>query len=824
MRVKDGDTVLFVTLPQGGGGGGSNPLKMLLTIALSFAAPYIGAWANGALFAAESSLAFAISSTTLGSIIGSVGLALVSALIPAPKPTQAQQATSLAAASPTYSIGAQGNSARLGSPIPVIYGRHQVFPDFAAMPYTEYAGNEQYLYQLFCIGQGEYDIEAIRVEDTPISSFSEITYEVTPPGGTVTMFPASVTTSSEVSGQEALTSTTLGPFVANSAGTEANYLAIDVVMPRGLYYANDGGGLDAISTSWTVEAQAVNDIGVSIGSWFTLGTESHTAATTTPVRLSKKYAVTAGRYQVKLTRADTKQTDSRYGHELDWAGLRAYLPGSQAYGDVTMVAMRLRATNNLSAQASRKINFVVTRKLKTWNPSTGWSATTIPTRSIVWAIADICKADYGAKLADSRIDLQGLYDLDAVYTARGDHFDGVFDSQSTIMEGLTQVSRSGRAIPFIQGGIVHAVRDSAATIPVAMFSQRNIIKNSLKIDYLMASEETADAVDVTYFDSQIWGERTVRAILPSGTSDKPATVKLFGVTDRQQAWNEGMYIAACNRYRRRIVTFSTEMEGFIPTIGDLVAVQHDMPRWGQSGEIVAWNPATKEAILSEPLDWSAGGAHVMAFRTRNGAPAGPFSCAAGADAYHITFTDWTGANPTPDTSGDRERSHFAFGPSNEQYIKCRMVTMRPKSSEIVEIIAVVESDYVHTADTGTSPGVTAWQLPSRFTSPVVEGLSARSMPGSPDKMVINWQPAAGASHYLIEQSSGDGTWTRLGEPSAASFSATALYGAATIVRVAAVGMTVGPWVTCAYGSLADYMWLGSSSPMWTGDSNLMWRY
>lgn len=820
MRVKDGDSVLFVTLPQGGGGG-SNPLRLILMIAVA----YFTAGLGGALLGVEGAAAVGSLGVSLANAaVGLLGSMLVNALIPAPKPTQAQQATSLAAASPTYSIGAQGNSARLGSPIPVIYGRHQVFPDFSAMPYTEYAGNEQYLYQLFCIGQGEYDIESIRVEDTPISSFSEITYEVTQPGGTVTMFPASVTTSGEVSGQEALTSTTLGPFVANASGTLANYLAIDVVMPRGLYYANDGGGLDSISVAWTVQAQEINDVGTAIGSWVTLGTESHSAATTTPVRLSKKYEVDEGRYQVKLTRTDTKQTDSRYGHELDWAGLRAYIPGSQSYGDVTMVAMRLRATNNLSAQASRKINFVVTRKLKTWNPATGWSTSSVPTRSIAWAIADICKSKYGANLADSRIDLQGLYDLDAVYTARGDLFDGVFDSQSTIMEGLTQVSRSGRAIPFIQGGIVHAVRDSAASIPVAMFSQRNIIKNSLKIDYLMASEETADAVDVTYFDSQIWGERTVRATLPGHASDKPAAVKLFGVTTRQQAWNEGMYIAACNRYRRRIVTFSTEMEGFIPSISDLIAVQHDMPRWGQSGEIVAWNPATKEAILSEPLDWSAGGSHVLAYRTRNGAPVGPFACTAGADAYHVTLTDWTGASQTPDISGDRERSHYAFGPANEQYIKCRMVTMRPKSAETVEIIAVVESDYVHTADTGTAPGVTAWQLPSRFTSPVVEGLSARSMPGSPDKMVINWQPAAGASHYLIEQSSGDGTWTRLGEPSAASFSATALYDAATIVRVAAVGMTVGPWVTCAYGSLADYMWLGSSSPMWTGDSNTMWRY
>lgn len=828
-RLQDGDTVVFVTLPQGGGGG-SNPLKMILTLAVAIFAPYAGTailGINGA--AAIGSLGVSI----FNSAIGVIGSALVNALIPTPKTSTAQTASSLASASPTYSIGAQGNSARVGQPIPVIYGRHMVFPDFAAMPYVEYAGNEQYLYQLFCIGQGDYDLESIRVEDTPISSFSEITYETVRPGEAVTLFPTRVITSEEVAGQEALTSTVLGPFVANDSGTVANKIAVDVVMPRGLYYANDSGGLSAVSISWTAEAQLINDDGAAIGSWFTLGAHTVTAATMTPQRKSYSYTVADGRYQVRLTRTDTKQTGSRYGHELDWAGLRTYLPGSQNYGDVTLVAMRLRATNNLSSQAARKINMIVTRKLQTWHPVVGWSDVSA-TRSIAWAIADICRSSYGGQLPDNRIDLQGLYDLDQAWTTRGDHLDCVFDSQSTVMEALSLVTRSGRAVPYMQGGILHAVRDSAASIPVAMFSQRNIVKGSFSVEYLMSSEDTADAVDVTYFDSAIWGERTVRATLPSGTSAKPAAVKLFGVTSRQQAWNEGMYIAACNRYRRRILSFTTEMEGFIPTIGDLIAVQHDMPKWGQSGEIVAFDQVTKEAILSEPLDWSLFGAKVLAFRGRDGKPRGPFTATAGTDEHRVILSDWALAGEywsdgatdknIPDVSGNRERSHFAFGIANEQYIRARMVTMRPKSSETVEIIAVVESDYVHDADTGTAPGESAWQLPSKFTSPVVARLTARSVQGFPDQMILSWQPAAGASHYLIEQSSGDETWTRVGESSAATYSCFALYGAGTLVRVAAVGMTRGAWVTCAYGSLADYMWAGDSALMWAGDTKTMWRY
>ena len=44
-KLRDGDTLAFVVLPQGGGGG-SNPMRMILMIAVAFFAPY----AAGAMF------------------------------------------------------------------------------------------------------------------------------------------------------------------------------------------------------------------------------------------------------------------------------------------------------------------------------------------------------------------------------------------------------------------------------------------------------------------------------------------------------------------------------------------------------------------------------------------------------------------------------------------------------------------------------------------------------------------------------------------------------------------------------------------------------
>lgn len=852
-RVRHGDTVIFVTLPHGGEGG-SNPLKIILMIVVMvfawWAAPY-------------AATAIGVTEAVAYSGIVMLGSALVNALIPPPKPPSADTAGSLAAASPTYSLGAQGNAARLGQPIPSIYGRHLVTPDFAAMPYVEYVGNEQYLYQLFCIGQGKYSIEQILIEDTPISNFPEITTEIVQPGGRVTLFPSRVITSVEVAGQEPATGQWLGPFVVSAPGVKINAIGIDVVMPRGLYQIDEKeGDLLEVATMWRAEAQAIDDAGQSIGGWQLLTTKTYyspwsqwawyskgaiapestdtieyqvvsrievvggsddgfealvhfierraryrvddcehlTASTPTPQRLSARYPVPEGRYQVRFTRLDTKLDLTNAAHDLVWAGMRGYVPGEQVYGDVTMLSMRMRASNSLSQQASRRIKVLLTRMLQTWSPASGWGPE-VPTRSIAWAVADIARARYGGRAPDARIDLAGLYALDQVWASRGDYFDYIFDRQSTVAEALTLVSRAGRGITYQHGGILRTVRDAPATLPVQMFTTRNIVKGSLKLDYLMPSEETADAIDIKFWDARVWAERTVRCALPGSREENVVTASLPGVTTREHAWREGMYTVACNRYRRRLMSHSTEMEGFIPTLGDLIAVQHDLPKWGQSGEIVAWDAETKEAILSEPLDWSAGGAHVLAYRRRDGRPAGPYACTAGADAYRVILADWSAeTDPTPDTGSDRERSHFAFGPVASAYIRARVQGIKPRGAETVELATVIESDYVHLADTGAPPPENAWQMPAKLpTLPTIDSLRIEPDPTQRGRVIVSWPASKGAEYYIAEQQIERGAWVPLSTRLESITINAAFTSVNTRWRVAAMGSIArGPWREAAW--------------------------
>ena len=207
------------------------------------------------------------------------------------------------------------------------------------------------------------------------------------------------------------------------------------------------------------------------------------------------------------------------------------------------------------------------------------------TRSIAWAIADMARNPaYGPGMADAEIDLAALLALHAVWAARGDAFDARFDVAGTWWDSVQKLARAGRAQCFLQGGKLRCVRDGPATIPVAMFSKRNMKRGSFSVNYLMPTADTADAIKLSYFDAATWSNQTVTCQLAGSTALKPAKLATYGITAKAHARREGTCLAAVNRYRRRIASFGIEMEGRIPIFGDLIMVQHSSPGWSQRAD------------------------------------------------------------------------------------------------------------------------------------------------------------------------------------------------------------------------------------------------
>ena len=770
-KVRDGDVVGFVAIPQGGGGGGSQILKIVMLIALAVAV----AWIPGANVAALGLVAGSMANIAVAVVVGVVGAFLINMMIPPPKPPSPQSMRDMAASSPVYSVGAQGNQARLSAAIPCVYGRHQLYPDFAAQPYAEYMSNEQYLYQLFCIGQGEYDVESINIEDTPIANFISVETQLVGPGGVVTLFPTGMVNSIEVSGQTPLHGVPLGGFVVNGSGTNISRVLIDVVCPSGLFYSNDNGTLSARTVTFDVHARPVDNAGISLGPYVSIGSSTITEASATPQRRSYSYGLASpGRYQVTLTRTNAIETDIRAKNDLQWVGLRGWIDVTQTYGNVTMLAVKMRADNVLSGQGSRKINVIATRRLNTWDPGAGYSASKVATKSIAWAALDMCRnTEYGAGLADARINRAQLFALSSMHSGRGDWFCGVFDSQLSFWEALTSLCRAGRMIPIMQSGVINFVRDTQQSVHTAMFSGRNIKKGSFKIEYLVPTSDTTDAVEVEYFNEVNWKPSTVLATLSGGTSLRPAKVKLFGVTNRDQAWREGMYIAAQNKYRRKLISFTTELEGHIPSYGDLVAISHDMPSWGQSGEVTASaidGITNTKFTLSEPVTFEATGAHYIMFRAADGSASGPYvatqSGGTGPISNQVLVVTASLAGFAPYVGGAKERSHFMFGQGALYRQRAKVIGIRPSTNYSISVNCVNEDDAVHAADGGTAPAIVSsgWTLPVVPTIPVIPvGSLLLTSSGTfvAPRISASWGVAVGATNYKVEHSTNGTSYTEV---------------------------------------------------------------
>jgi hypothetical protein len=865
QELVEGNTLVFIdakAIPQGGGDGGSNPLRIVLMIAVM----YFTMGAGSGIWAAQMGMAGATagSLTAMGTVVGSglmmIGMALVNAVAPVPQPTSTSSAAAMAAPSPTYSLQAQANSARLESAIPEHFGKIQIFPDLASQPYVEYGiDNEQYLTELLCIGRGQYVLDNLKIENSLASSFDSVFTTLYNPNEIVNSIFAAVSNVPEVSGQE-LDATFIGPFIVNSSGSTVTEIGIDLVAPAGLYYANDDGSLSAKSIAIEVVATPISAIGVPSGadivltagttnyapwgdwttyvnpalrtsylytryagdtsfeSWsYTQGIPANTAlieymqnpvdyfdgaltasyrtrttfsglsfsaATNTPQRWTRRFPVAAGRYQVKVRRTDTKDTSTRAGHTVVWAAARGYHPASGNYGDVTLLAVTMRASNNLSMQASRRFNIIATRKLPIWTGS-AWTVPTV-TRNPVWAFVYQCKA---VGLTDSQLDLPSLKTLADTLDARGDYFDGRFDNFVSFWEAISKTLSIVRAKPFMQGGILRVIRDAPQAIPVAMFSTRNIVKGSVSVDYIMPSQDTADNIDIKYFDETVWSPQTISTFIAGSAMATKAKVELFGVTNRNQAYREGTYQCAANRYRRKMIKFQTEMEGFIPSFGDLINIQHDMPGWGQAGEVISVSGNT--LTLSESLTWVTG-THYLSLRRKDGSVSGPYVATVGTDNTKVVLTGTI--DFTINTTLDSERTFYSFGANTTYTQPALVLSIKPISNTTVEITAINEDPAVHTADQTTSPVALVTSSLTNYTNaPEVASIVVTPVIFS-SNLSISWSPAPWATSYIVQQSNDNGvTWFTIDNTTTTNSISSNKYFSTTLIRVAAISISRGPW-------------------------------
>lgn len=794
-RLKGRDRVEFLARPGMGGmggGGSSSGAKsigaVVALVALTVLAPWAGGAMAGALGLGGATLGGVAYSSIFSGIILAGGSLLISQFLKPKTGGNSNKDEEL------YTISASGNQARPQQLIPVGYGRRLQFPDFAAPPYSIFEGDDQWLYQLFVIGCGEYDVDQLRSDDTIMwakasgfhPAFAGCQLQIVPPGQRVKLFPINVVTASEVNGiqlpspsKDPLNNGWVGGFVVNPPDTLADELWFDIVWPSGMSQTYKDRTF-AHTVPIHAQARTVDAAGAPTGSWFDVLVKNYSFNKDQQIRVTEKVAVPPGRYMVRMKRTTDSATgdDNFLGHggkvkahdDTTWAAVRAVIDGPDRFPGVTTVALKAKATANLSAVGGRRIATVQTRKIPVW---TGTQWVTQATRNPVWAALDIwTNADYGPALSMRNIDFQTFYQYALFFDSVGHTFDHFFTERTSVAEAIETALRVGRANPSFVGDRMLMVRDEPRAAPRQLFTDNQVVRGSLSVTRRLIDEEWADGVVIEYFDERNWKIADVSSA-PIGTVlQRPARIQIPGLTKRQQAVGLARHMAAVNLRRRMEVNFQIELEGRMLKRMDQVLIQSDLPRrWGQGGRILGYDAATRRMTLEFEPRFEATGNHYLRIRRSNGRPWGPVRVSETADPNVVVLdiADILAVEAQQGTlaaaltrTETQEPLSATFSQGSPRELKV-LVTKGRMRGRMTTIDAIVDDPLVYTFDEEGVPPPPD-QLPNfQPAFPLIEQLAARAYQRAGTIVLqVGWAPTPGAIRYVIGVSFDNGTtWSQI---------------------------------------------------------------
>lgn len=709
LTVEEWDTVcpttgqlLNVQASVQGGGGDSNPMQMVLMVAVVVAAAVvagpIGAGFASSTFGVGAAAGAAIAAGA-GAIIAIGGSLLIGALFP-PKNNTLDGTGNLPEVSPTYSLSGGSNQIRPYQSMPVVMGTHRLFPDLASKPYTEYRGEDQYLYQIFHLGLGNVSVSDWKIGTTPITSYEGYQFFNSDGNGKLTGFPGNVDTISGASLTQA------AGWIQRTTSTNTYRIGIDIEAI--LYSANNKGGLDATSVEIEIEYKPTssgvwlkptqNDYYFNAVTSASNGFFTITAATQKPQRGTIYINVASGEYDVRIRRLTADTTDPKVAKNTNFSTLRSYQEDTADYKGQTRIGLSIKASEQLNGVV-QQLSATVTAGATYWNGS-AWvfGYTSNPAHWYMHFARGVYNTDgklmYGVGLTDSQIDIAALHSWAQFCSTESLTFNAVLDGSQTAADVLNAIARAGFGSPSWASGKLGVVYDAREASPVMSFGMSNIIRNSFEVVYI--TERLADEIVVRFRNpDKDWEQDEVRATAPGVTDpENISQVELYGCTNATMAGKFANYLAAQQYYRKRRITWQSDFEGFVCQRGDVVLLSHDLTQWGYSGRIV--NANGLNVTLDRKVPRSAGGDYLMLIRPDGQTHTYNISGATG-DSDTLILNIFPGFQSGYSLSDHR----WCYSPLATPGKKVKIISIAPASDSRLQIVATDEYPEFYDAWGGT---------------------------------------------------------------------------------------------------------------------------
>ncbi len=768
--------------------------------------------AQAAVWAANSVIGMAM--TTGITVAGSM---LISALTPKPK-VDLGRAMSVAKDSPTYSLAGGSNQSRPYEPLALTLGRHRVFFDLASRPYTVNVGDDQYLYQVFHVGmhggQGALRVEDLRIGDTPLTSYSGVVTQysedamptlmpynvdtiagaaVSVAGGPVVRTTSVDTTRIELDLQFILFYSADTGLIGRAVDVQLEYRAVGAStwLPVGdapsygyyTHYWSQGYTYTPLAGMgepyWRQTAYDGNRSPTAhtdgVGGWWwrpyaerpvsdpappdyltnSSAVLHITGASATPTRRTYGIDVSKGQYEVRVTRVSPDETDSRATSDINLVAVKSYQSQAGSFGGQTFLAVKVLASGQLNgtlATLSGIVSQPVSPGVYSSNPADLFLLFARGYRTggrLAW----------GAGLLDAEIDMASVDAWRTWCDTKQLTCNIHIDSAKSVWDILQAITRCGRGSPSWATGKLGVLWDAASLPVIAVFGPSNIKQGSFEVVY--GSEAAADEITLTYINADDnWQTDTIRVAAPGVTTPKkPASMELWGVTNRDQAIRECRLQAAQQVYRSRMVSWVADMEGLVVTRGDVVMLSHDMTQWGTSGRLVAGTTFT--LTLDRAITLSSSGSWITVVSPTGTLTTCRVQYAAG-EVDVITLLDPLPTAPDSDSPMDwRWIADYKATPGK----RVKITDIKPASMHEVRITAMDDPDeyYAFESGTYTPPAVTPWTS----SDPTLTGLRfaeerVTAGAGFSLALVATWSEQGAIAARRVRYRVSGGPWIDLG--------------------------------------------------------------
>ena len=380
-----------------------------------------------------------------------------------------------------------------------------------------------------------------------------------------------------------------GWYASSRPGVLVDTIFVDITMPNGIAWITDDGGYKNITATFYVDIQQIDDAGNPTGGlWRNVINIS--GATSTARRLTYKYVLPwgAGRYRIRVARVNNR--DQRASKEISIAQLASirsriyHAPGTPAYENCTLVVMQFTASAGLNAAQNRRVTIDCTRKVL-WQGYGDLVASTNPADAFADAYIN---ADYGGGRPANEVDQAKLYALRGQWdTTNG--FNGIFDSETTLIEAMQAIVSPVKALPLPNGKQMSIVQDAPRPRNYA-FGDDTIVKDSLTIAYLFDGENQPDCLCILYRDPKTFAE--ARAYYPA-EGVRPETIELFGCTSRDHALAWAKLTWQQKQANRKRANLELEGEGYLLDPLDRFGVTIPAVAHGVAGRCVQYDESNR---------------------------------------------------------------------------------------------------------------------------------------------------------------------------------------------------------------------------------------